>query len=101
MRSFKKSQIDKLGEKLRHQALPAADDLELLQRIKADYEPAIAQTQAILRARLGLESSSRPKTVNTIIEKLKAREDAPERHAGHRWRPGGLAYDASRAECRC
>jgi ppGpp synthetase/RelA/SpoT-type nucleotidyltranferase len=62
--------MDKLGERLRRQLTPGQGELELLQGVRAEYEPAMLETQEVLRE-LGLQSTARLKTVNTIVEKLK------------------------------
>jgi len=65
-----KSQINKLGEKLRRQPTIDAAGLEQLQALRSLYDAPMAQAQALLRERLGLDATSRLKTVNTILEKL-------------------------------
>jgi len=66
-----KSQINKLGEKLR-----AADDLDedllrSLQDLRAEYQQPMLDAQQVIRVALGMEPTARLKTVNTLIEKLK------------------------------
>ncbi len=65
-----KSQINKLGEKLRRQPTIDAAGLEQLQALRSLYDAPMAQAQALLRERLGLDATSRLKTVNAILEKL-------------------------------
>lgn len=67
-----KSQLEKLGRRLRKSDVPAEDDLDLLTKFRAAHDPALAAAQDALR-RLGLEPTSRLKTTGTIIDKL-ARE---------------------------
>ncbi len=65
-----KSQINKLGEKLRHEAIDA-DNLERLQDLRTLYDAPMAKAQAALKEKLRLDATSRLKTVNTIIDKLR------------------------------
>lgn len=67
-----KSQLEKLGRRLRTASTPAEEDLGLLQQFRAAHDPPLAAVQAALRE-MGFHPSSRLKTVGTIIEKL-ARE---------------------------
>ena len=67
-----KSQLEKLGKRLRKAEVPATEDLDLLAQFQAAHDPALATAQDALR-RLGLEPTSRLKTTGTIIDKL-ARE---------------------------
>lgn len=70
-RSFTKSQIDRLGARLRQTARPAVEDLETLQSLRLEYDPYLVQVEQVLRAELGLAATSRLKTVGTIVDKLK------------------------------
>lgn len=65
-----KSQVDKLGERLRNTESIASDDLEFLQAICLEYDPALREAHRVLQ-QLGLDPTGRLKTHNTIIEKLK------------------------------
>ena len=65
-----KSQINRLGEKLRHQPTIDAAGLNELQALRSLYDAPMAQVQTLLKERLGLDATSRLKTVNTILEKL-------------------------------
>jgi len=65
-----KSQINKLGEKLRTALELDGDTLARLQRFRASYDEPMLRVQALLRD-AGFESTSRLKTTNTIIEKLR------------------------------
>lgn len=71
MPRFSKSQIDKLGEQLRKQDVPDERSIQLLQQVRAEYIAPMAQVESVLRNELGLHPTSRIKTINTIIEKLK------------------------------
>lgn len=66
-----KSQINKVGEKLRAPGLPDDDTLRRLQEIRSLYEPPMATVQALLKETLGIDATARLKTVNTIVEKLR------------------------------
>lgn len=65
-----KSQINKLGEKLRKAIALDADALLRLQQFRASYDEPLQKAQTILRE-IGFEATSRLKTTNTIIEKLR------------------------------
>ena len=69
--SFTKSQVNKLGEKLRHGTAIDGESLERLQDLRVLYDAPMARVQVSLRDRLGVDATSRLKTVNTIIEKLR------------------------------
>lgn len=64
------SQIKKLGDRLRHSETAAEVDLLQLQALRAEYDPPLQAAGERLRA-LGLQPSSRIKTINTLVEKLK------------------------------
>ena len=66
-----KSQANKLGERLRAQGQPDADALARLQEFRAEYDRPMLAVQAALSQTLGLKATSRLKTVNTIVEKLR------------------------------
>ena len=65
-----KSQINKLGEKLRKAFELDAETLWRLQQVRASYDEPMLGAQTLLRE-LGFEATSRLKTTNTIIEKLR------------------------------
>jgi len=65
-----KSQINKLGERLAKNAVPEEADLVLLQKLRAAYDEPMRAVERTLRG-LGLQATSRLKTVNTIVDKLK------------------------------
>lgn len=69
-RSMTKSAADKLGDRIRKQGL-SEEDLRLLQQFRLDYDPALAEVEIVLREELGLDPTSRTKSVNTIVEKLE------------------------------
>jgi hypothetical protein len=69
-RSLSKSQIDKLGERLAAAPAPAREDLEALAGLRESYAEAMRAVQSALRE-LGLESTSRPKTISTMVDKLR------------------------------
>jgi ppGpp synthetase/RelA/SpoT-type nucleotidyltranferase len=70
-RTLSISQIDRLGDRLRECDPPALTDLEMLQRLRLEYDPSLADVEEVLRSRLRLEATSRLKTVGTIIDKLR------------------------------
>ncbi len=65
-----KSQINKLGEKLRKTSELDAETLLRLQEFRALYDKPMSEAQKLLRE-MGFEATSRLKTTNTIIEKLR------------------------------
>lgn len=69
-----KSQINKLGDDLRHldrlDAIPEAL-LVRLQQFRSLYDAPLVEAQTLIKDRLGLDTTSRLKTVNTIVEKLR------------------------------
>lgn len=66
-----KSQINKLGERLRTGGSPDLETLARLQEFRASYAEPLAKVQSLLRTDLHLEPVSRLKTPNTIVEKLR------------------------------
>lgn len=64
------SQLDRLGERLRKDDAPPPSLLAELQRFRATHVAPLQAVVGKLQA-LGLEPTSRIKTVNTIIEKLR------------------------------
>ncbi len=65
-----KSQINKLGEKLRKVFELNEETLSQLQQFRASYDEPMFKAQNLLM-NLGFEATSRLKTTNTIIEKLR------------------------------
>lgn len=65
-----KSQINKLGQKLRTSGELDADTLAQLQEFRASFDEPMFRAQTQIR-KLGFEATSRLKTINTIIEKLR------------------------------
>jgi ppGpp synthetase/RelA/SpoT-type nucleotidyltranferase len=65
-----KSQINKLGEKLRTASELDADSLSQLQQFRASYDEPMHRAQTLL-SEVRFEATSRLKTINTIIEKLR------------------------------
>jgi ppGpp synthetase/RelA/SpoT-type nucleotidyltranferase len=65
-----KSQINKLGEKLRKAFKLDTETLSQLQQFRASYDEPMLRAQTVLR-NVGFEATSRLKTTNTIIEKLR------------------------------
>lgn len=70
-RSFSVAQINSLGERLRRPGTPEVVDLEMLQRLRLDYDPPLDEVGRVLRERLGLQATSRLKTIGTIVDKLR------------------------------
>ena len=65
-----RSQIDKLGEKLRRAEEPDEALLGQLQAFRAAFDAPLRIAQGVVTATVGVEATSRIKTVNTIVEKL-------------------------------
>src|SRR6266540_278488 len=65
-----KSQINKLGDHLRHEPL---DEVKLarLQEFRARFSAPMLKVQTALSERMALETTARLKTVNTTIGKLR------------------------------
>lgn len=70
-----KTQIDKLGDRLRASDRVTDEDLQLLQALRAEHDDALAAVTVGLREieheGQSLAPTSRLKTVGTIVEKLK------------------------------
>lgn len=66
-----KSQINKLGDSLRAAGPPSEEDLARLQEFRATYDDPMATAQRLIQEALGIETTARLKTTNTIIEKLR------------------------------
>ena len=66
-----KSQVNKLGERLRAPGPPDDEDLALLQRFRERYSGPLRAAQESVRDHLHVETSARLKTINTIVEKLR------------------------------
>ena len=65
-----KTQLDKLGDRLRDTSEPAASDLDLLQSVLNTYGEALQLVDALLREQ-GFHPTGRLKVTSTIIEKLR------------------------------
>jgi ppGpp synthetase/RelA/SpoT-type nucleotidyltranferase len=66
------SQVNRLGRRLRHSAGISEADLELLQRLRAEHFDYLTQAQEALRRDIsGIRPTSRLKTIQTIIDKLR------------------------------
>lgn len=66
-----KTQVNKLGKRLRDKDPIATEDLELLQRVRQSHADALDAVARLLRDELGLEPTSRLKTVRTLVERLR------------------------------
>jgi len=66
-----KSQVNRLGDKLRRPGTVDEALLALLQQFRGWFDRPMAKAQGILADSLGLETTARLKTVNTIVEKLR------------------------------
>ena len=65
-----KSQVNRLGEELRRALELNAEELSRLQQFRTSYDEPMFRAQTVL-TELGLDATSRLKTTNTIIEKLR------------------------------
>jgi len=66
-----KSQINKLGERLRASTSPDLASLAKLQEFRTVYDAPLRKVESVLREKVGTDATWRLKTVNTIIEKLR------------------------------
>lgn len=66
-----KNQVNRLGKRLRNSESVSQEDLQLLQQLRAAHADVLDQVAGILRDELGLEPTSRLKTVNTLVDKVK------------------------------
>ena len=66
-----RTQIDRLGGRLRASDTISEPDLRLLQDVRAGYDEALAVVATRLSRELGLHAGTRLKTVGTIVDKLK------------------------------
>jgi len=69
--SITTSQLNKLGERLRKSEVPTSEDLELLQAFREEFNGAMQDAYTRLKAVAGLDPSTRLKTHNSLIEKMK------------------------------
>jgi hypothetical protein len=65
-----KSQINKLGERLRKASELDTETLLRLQEFRASYDKPMSGAQTLLKD-IGFDATSRLKTTNTIVEKLR------------------------------
>jgi ppGpp synthetase/RelA/SpoT-type nucleotidyltranferase len=71
-RPLTKSQVDRLGERLRGSETISAEDLEVLQRLQAVHADALRAVQERIEAILpGISQTGRVKTVGTLHDKLR------------------------------
>lgn len=66
-----KTQIDRLGARLRESPRIEDADLQLLQDLRSDHAEALEEVARRLVEGAGLEPTTRLKTVDTIIDKLQ------------------------------
>ncbi len=66
-----KSQTNKPGDRLRGSGLTDAKTVARLQEFRASFDAPMAKAQAMLAERLGIPTTARLKTINTIVEKLR------------------------------
>lgn len=69
--ALSKTQVDRLGKRLRESARLDDGDLQLLQDLRSDHADALEEVGRRLAEGAGLEPTTRLKTVDTIIEKLR------------------------------
>jgi putative GTP pyrophosphokinase len=73
--ALSKTQVDKLGDRLRKAEVPTDDDLRLLSDFREDRRAAMDAVGAGLAEIVGLVPARRLKTINSIVDKLR-RESA-------------------------
>jgi ppGpp synthetase/RelA/SpoT-type nucleotidyltranferase len=66
-----RSTIDRLGRRLRSGDTISDDDVALLEAFRERHQRVLFEVDRRLRDELGLEATTRVKTVNTLIEKLQ------------------------------
>ena len=66
-----KSQINKLGDRLRASGPPDDETLSRLQEFRGEYDGPMVTAHGLIQQRLGLATTARLKTVNTMVEKLR------------------------------
>lgn len=71
MRGWTRTQIDKLGDRIRKSAIVSDDDRAQLREILATHLAPMEFVQETLQTRLGLVVRARPKTEKSTIEKLR------------------------------
>ncbi|WP_164842586.1 hypothetical protein [Actinoplanes solisilvae] len=69
-RVLSRTQLDKLGDRLRDAPEPSSADLDLLEAFLAGYDEALQIIERIAHD-LGLQPTSRLKTTGTVIDKLR------------------------------
>lgn len=67
--TFSKSQLDKLGDRLRSQTLQPGDE-DALAEFRLGHSPSLDEVQTRIRHALGIESSGRLKAPESIVAKL-------------------------------
>ncbi len=70
MPSLPNARIDQLGERLRLDPV-SAEDLVLLQELIAEFDGPMAAVQARLSQEVSIETTSRLKTRDTLVDKLR------------------------------
>lgn len=70
-RSMSNSQVDQLGVRLRRGDPIAEEDFVRLQQLRSEYDAPMGSVERILRDDLAIKATSRLKTANTIIDKLR------------------------------
>lgn len=69
--SVSKGEIDRLGKRLRSYDEISLHDLQLLQSWRAEHQAVLDDVTKTLQDDLGLASTSRVKTIGTLLEKLR------------------------------
>ena len=70
-RAQSKAQIDRLGERLRHEDHLEEADRELYESYRQEHEPVLRKVQASIIDHLGMEPSARLKTLESARSKLQ------------------------------
>lgn len=73
--TLSRTQIDKLGDRLRRDEIPTDDDLRLLSEFREDRRSAMEAIGSGLGEIVGTPPAGRLKTINSIVDKLR-RESA-------------------------
>jgi ppGpp synthetase/RelA/SpoT-type nucleotidyltranferase len=71
MERLSKTQVDKLGDRLRHSPVPSPHDLEALQHLRSACRQTLTQVARRVAIELQVELTTRLKTTTSIVEKMR------------------------------
>jgi hypothetical protein len=85
--ALSRTQVDRLGDRLRKTAVPSDDDLRLLSEFREERRAVMDAVGSALTEIAGSVPARRLKTINSIVDKLR-REKGRLRDTGHHTVPG-------------